>query len=192
MKKSLNVLFFATGLMLTQACGPKSKDSAAAESEDTESTAADVVSTEQAKENKRAERIRLREEKQNTLSAKQAAESESFKDEQGVVIYNHPEVNAEYAGGQEAMRKYLADNVKYPPTATEGWEGTVFVEFVVKNDGNVTGAKVVDETEGTDQAFRDEAIRVVKTMPTWVPGKHKGKPVFARYVVPITFEEMGS
>ena len=100
-----------------------------------------------------------------------------------VVIEQMPE----FPGGQQAMFKYLSENVKYPVIAREnGIQGTCIVQFVVNKDGSIVDVTVV--RSGGDPSLDKEAIRVIKTMPKWRPGMHKGKPVRVKYTVPVTFK----
>jgi len=88
-------------------------------------------------------------------------------------------------GGQEALFKYLQKEMKYPQVAKEnGIQGTVFVNFVVGKDGKIRDVKVL---RGVNKMLDDEAIRVVKAMPSWSPGKQRGKPVSVSYNLPIKF-----
>ena len=88
-------------------------------------------------------------------------------------------------GGQEAFRKFIAENLKYPETAEEnGIEGRVFVQFVVRADGRVGNASIV---RGVDPALDQEALRVVMASPEWTPGRQRGKPVDVAFTFPITF-----
>lgn len=91
----------------------------------------------------------------------------------------------EYPGGQEAMYKFISKKLKYPKAARKkGVEGTVFVQFVVDKEGNVTRAKVIkDIGEGCGQA----ALDVVNKMPKWQPGMQRGKPVAVMYRLPFKF-----
>lgn len=90
-----------------------------------------------------------------------------------------------FPGGEAALMKYLANNIKYPAIAKEAnIQGTVFVTFVVDEKGDVKDVKVLRSLGGgTDE----EAIRVVKSMPKWSPGKQRGKPVKVQYNLPIRF-----
>ncbi len=100
-------------------------------------------------------------------------------------IYAVVEQMPEYPGGQMVLRKYIAENIKYPKEAQKkGIQGKVFVGFVVDKKGNVTDVKIV---KGVDEFLDKEAVRVVKAMPKWKPGKEKGKPVNVNYTVPINF-----
>ncbi len=90
-----------------------------------------------------------------------------------------------FPGGDGELQKYLANNTKYPAVARENdIEGTVYVEFVIDKLGSVTKAKVV---RGVDSYLDKEALRVVKAMPQWKPGKQNGKEVSVTYTVPIKF-----
>jgi len=91
----------------------------------------------------------------------------------------------EFPGGEAALRKYIAQSVKYPVIAQEnGIQGRVYVSFVVNTKGKVTDVKVA---RGVDPNLDKEAIRVVNAMPAWKPGKQRGKAVKVSYTVPINF-----
>ncbi|MCU4158125.1 energy transducer TonB [Carboxylicivirga sp. A043] len=91
----------------------------------------------------------------------------------------------EFPGGEEALRKYIAQSVKYPVIAQEnGIQGRVYVSFVVNTKGKVTDVKIA---RGVDPNLDKEAIRVVNAMPAWKPGKQRGKAVKVSYTVPINF-----
>ena len=95
----------------------------------------------------------------------------------------HPE----FPGGQAAMMKYFAENIKYPAAArAAGKEGKAFVQFVVKMDGSITDAEI-QKTSG-DASLDEEAVRVVSAMPKWTPGTLDGKPVNVKFVLPVVFE----
>lgn len=90
-----------------------------------------------------------------------------------------------FPGGEEALRKYLATEVKYPVIAQEnGIQGRVFVKFVIMPDGSVSNVEVA---RAFDPNLDKEAVRVVKSMPKWTPGKQRGKAVRVSYTVPINF-----
>ena len=91
-----------------------------------------------------------------------------------------------FHGGDAALRKYLAENTHYPEEAKEkGVQGRVVVNFVVEKDGSITDVKVV---RGIDPLLDKEAVRVVKTMPKWIPGKQSLVPVRVKYVLPVSFK----
>ena len=90
-----------------------------------------------------------------------------------------------FPGGNEALMKFLSDNVKYPVVAQEnGVQGRVVVSFVVEKDGSITDVKVV---RSVDPSLDKEAARVVKSMPRWIPGKQNGAAVRVKYNVPVSF-----
>ena len=84
------------------------------------------------------------------------------------------------------VTKWISKNVKYPVLAMEnGIQGKVFVQFVIEKDGSITDVKV---SRGVDASLDKEAVRVVKAMPKWKPGKQRGKPVRVSYTLPIFFQ----
>ena len=108
---------------------------------------------------------------------------EEEEDEQ--VIFKKAEVDPEFPGGREALVKYLAQNVKYPVLAQEnGIQGRVTCQFVVNTDGSIVDIEVV---RPVDPSLDKEAIRVIKSMPKWKPGKQGGKAVRVRYFLPVVF-----
>ena len=90
-----------------------------------------------------------------------------------------------FPGGNAAMIKFLGDNIKYPVEAQDKEiQGRVIVNFVVEKDGSLTDFNVV---HGVDPLLDDEAVRVVKAMPNWTPGKQKGEVVRVRFTLPVVF-----
>nr|MBD3623195.1 TonB family protein [Sunxiuqinia sp.] len=91
----------------------------------------------------------------------------------------------EFPGGELALRKFIANAIKYPVIAQEnGIQGKVYVNFVVDTDGSITNARIA---RGVDSSLDKEALRVVNTLPRWKPGQQRGKPVKVSYTVPINF-----
>ena len=91
-----------------------------------------------------------------------------------------------YPGGDAKMYEYLGKNIKYPQIARESSiQGRVFVNFVVEPDGSVTNVKVL---RGIGGGCDEEAMRVVKSMPKWKPGKQRGKAVRVSYTLPVVFK----
>jgi len=86
--------------------------------------------------------------------------------------------------------KYLQDNTNFPKDAEKkGLEATVFVDFIVGANGVVREVGVTDTPgEEVETSFRVEAIRVVSTMPKWIPGRQRGKSVPVRFSLPIAFQ----
>ena len=88
-------------------------------------------------------------------------------------------------GGMPGLMKYLSDNIRYPEAAkVAGIQGRVTVVFVVDKDGSITNVKTL---RGVDAELDKEAIRVISSMPKWIPGMQKGKTVKVRYTVPVMF-----
>ncbi len=100
--------------------------------------------------------------------------------------FSFVEVMPSYNGGEGELMKYLGENLKYPKIAKDvNAEGTVFLQFVVEADGSIGDVKVLRSAfEPLDQ----EAIRVIKAMPNWIPGKQNGKSVRVLYTIPIKFD----
>ncbi|WP_167614160.1 energy transducer TonB [Maribellus sediminis] len=110
-----------------------------------------------------------------------AEEEEASDTEVFFIVEDMPE----FPGGDLALRKYLASQIKYPVIAQEnGIQGKVYVTFVVGKDGKVSNARIA---RGVDPSLDKEALRVVNSLPTWKPGKQRGKPVNVSYTVPINF-----
>jgi protein TonB len=98
----------------------------------------------------------------------------------------HPEVAPEYEGGMEAMMTFLQKKLYYPGSARRmGIDGTVFVSFLVKGNGQVADVKVI---RGIHPDCDKEAIRVISMLPGWKGGKQGGYPVNVRMVLPIKFK----
>ena len=96
------------------------------------------------------------------------------------------EQKPEFNGGEAAMYKWLSENIVYPSAASEqGVQGRVVVEFVVGKDGPITNVRVLRPRH---PALDKEAVRVVKAMPKWIPGRNNGQPVKVTYTLPVTFK----
>ena len=101
-------------------------------------------------------------------------------------IFVAVEQSAEFPGGAAEMYKWLQKNLKYPALAQRnGIEGRVMVQFVVDQQGNISDINVLRDPGG---GTREEAIRVVKSMPKWTPPKQNGRAVKQRLVIPINFK----
>jgi len=91
----------------------------------------------------------------------------------------------EFPQGDQAMQKYLKTNLRYPDAAKKaGTKGNVILRFVVEKDGSLSQIKVAKSLSPECDA---EAIRLVKAMPKWVPGKHDGKTVAVYYTLGVSF-----
>lgn len=112
-------------------------------------------------------------------------EEEEIKEEQVFVVV---ESMPSFPGGQAELMKYLSANLKYPSAAKEiGISGRVFLTFVVEKDGSVTDIQIL---RGIGGGCDEEAIRVVKSMPKWIPGKQRSVPVRVRFNLPVKFTLM--
>lgn len=101
-------------------------------------------------------------------------------------IYTAVEQPAEFPGGQSALMTFLSNNIRYPEAAQQnGISGRVIVKFVVEKDGSISSASVV---KGVDRDLDAEALRVVRRMPKWKPGKNSGQPVRSYFTLPVTFK----
>ncbi|MBQ6208868.1 MAG: M56 family metallopeptidase [Prevotella sp.] len=136
------------------------------------------------------------------------------KEQQDDLVFDVCEQLPRFPGGEVEMMQFIAKNIKYPKEAIEcGIQGRVKVQFVVEKDGSLTNLRVVESSQDTSeanmitvngfgndkerqdaethnagvQALRDEALRVVKAMPRWTPGKQQGKVVRVKYTVPVTY-----
>ena len=100
-------------------------------------------------------------------------------------ILSYAEVMPEFPGGTTAMMEFLKKNLRYPDYAKElGIEGNVFVSFVVHSDGSLSDFVVL---KSPDKTLSAEALRVVKSMPNWIPGENQGKKVNVKTTIPIRF-----
>lgn len=120
------------------------------------------------------------------LKAKEViAEPEPPKHEEENKVFDIVEQQPLFPGGPTALMKYLYENTKYPVVAQEnGVQGRVTVQFVVEKDGSISDVHVL---RGVDPSLDKEAVRVVKSMPRWTPGKQNGITVRVNYRVPVLF-----
>ena len=101
------------------------------------------------------------------------------------MIFGLIEQQPEFPGGEAALMKFIKDNLCYPADAArDSIQGRVTLSFAVEKDGSINNVKVM---RSPDERLSQEAIRVVKMMPRWMPGKQRGKPVRVNYALPITF-----
>ncbi len=98
---------------------------------------------------------------------------------------NAVEVLPQYPGGENAMYKYISENVNYPKLAVEeAIQGTVYVGFIIEKDGSISN---IETLRGVTGLLDDEAKRVIEEMPNWTPAKLKGEAVRVQYAIPIKF-----
>ncbi len=100
-------------------------------------------------------------------------------------VYEQVEQMPEFSGGQTELINFLMKSVKYPEESMiKSIQGKVFVSFVISKKGSVLNAKI---ERGVDPLLDAEALRVVNSMPKWIPGKEKGKEVAVQFTIPISF-----
>ncbi|MCQ2128107.1 MAG: energy transducer TonB [Bacteroidaceae bacterium] len=100
-------------------------------------------------------------------------------------VFDVVEQMPDFPGGMSALMQYLNKHIKYPVVAEEnGIQGRVIVTFVVEKNGSITDVQVV---KSVDPSLDKEAVRVVKSMPNWIPGKQNGSAVRVKYTLPVTF-----
>lgn len=118
----------------------------------------------------------------NEPTAEIVKEPEPVKEE----VFTYVEEMPSFPGGNEALMTFLVQNIQYPEIAKRaGVEGRVFVSVVVKSNGQIGDAQVV---KGIGAGCDEEALRVVKMMPKWAPGKQNGNSVTVRVSIPILFK----
>ena len=119
------------------------------------------------------------------LKAKEVIAQPEPPKEEETKFFDVVEVMPSFPGGQAALFEWLSKNIKYPVVAEEnGVQGRVIVTFVVERNGSITDVQVV---KSVDPSLDKEAVRVVKAMPHWIPGKQNGSAVRVKFTVPVTF-----
>ena len=115
------------------------------------------------------------------------ASKDSVKDREPV--FNVVEQMPSFPGGMEALMQYLAKNMRYPVEAQKNKvQGRVVVGFIVSKDGDIKKAHIL---RGVDPELDAEAIRVIESMPRWMPGMQRGKAVAVSYTLPVMFRLTG-
>lgn len=101
-------------------------------------------------------------------------------------VFTFVEQMPSFPGGEDALLKYLSSHINYPAVAREnGIQGKVIVQFIVGPDGSISGVTTVGSHLGG--GLEEEAMRVVRTMPKWRPGKQNGRAVTVQYDLPVNF-----
>ena len=120
------------------------------------------------------------------LKAKEVIVTEPVKPkEEENKVFDVVEQMPSYPGGNGALMQYLSSHIKYPVIAEEnGIQGRVICTFVVERDGSITDVRIA---KSVDPSLDKEAMRVVSSMPKWIPGKQNGSAVRVKYTLPVTF-----
>jgi TonB family protein len=192
MKTILRIFIALLSVAVWQGCDSKATDAKYAAID----KAAEDASDQKKAEARAEKKVRLQKANEEKAIARELALQEkiksslTFKDATGRTVYNKAEVDPSFSGGTDEMRRYLKDNLKYPEGAKEkGFEGTVFVDFVVDEKGRVREVAATDVVgEDVDLSLKEESVRVVAAMPLWSPGTQHGKAVDTSFSIPITFE----
>ena len=101
-------------------------------------------------------------------------------------VFTIVEKMPEFPGEKEALFQFIAKHIKYPQTLVEQEiEGAVYIKFIVHSNGNTSSYQVM---RSAHPELSKEAIRVIKSMPAWIPGMHHGKKVPVYYTVPVRFK----
>lgn len=124
----------------------------------------------------------------DSVSATQSLKEEAVPDSVTIlkdVVYDVVDTPTTFPGGAKVCLEFIAKNIKYPPQAIENKEeGQVVVQFIVSKNGKLLNPIVVKSVSPLLDA---EAIRVINSMPDWIPGKHKGENVNSRFTLPVRF-----
>jgi len=122
---------------------------------------------------------------ENGVDIATLGENQAITQEEVDPVFGIADQMPEFPGGKLALRKWIANNIKYPKIAAErGIRGKVYISFVVEKDGFISSVKVI---QGFEPSLDKEALRVISNLPRWSPGLQGGKPVRVSYTVPINF-----
>lgn len=114
-------------------------------------------------------------------STKKTNSAQQAKDQR---IFHVVEQPPQFPGGKRALEQFITQNLVVPPTSLK-LTGTVNVQFIVNADGSLQDFEV---TKGLSQAYNEEALRLVSTMPKWQPGRQSGRALRVRYYLPVAFK----
>lgn len=98
-------------------------------------------------------------------------------------VYRHVDKKAQFPGGPDSLKSFIRKNLCYP-SEDDCFEGSVIVRFIVEKDGSISNVKVIRSIE---PLVDDEAVRVVRSMPKWIPAEKDGKAVRSRSMLPVKF-----
>lgn len=139
-------------------------------------TQIEVVEDEEIIEEEEIEEVEIDEDEEIEFEPEEVEEDEIF-----MIVEDQPE----FPGGNNALFKFLGDNLRYPPQAVEmDIEGMVVVQFVINKKGDINDIKIIKPLGG---GCDEEAVRIVNAMPKWKPGKQRGKSVSVRFNLPVRF-----
>ena len=113
------------------------------------------------------------------------AQTDADEEEQ---VYNVVETMPEYPGGNDAMLRFINNQTKrYPVASNPNTRGRVVCQFIVEKDGTLSNVEVI--RSAGEPLLKSEAVRIIESMPRWTPGQHDGQPVRVLYTLPINFKQ---
>lgn len=131
-------------------------------------------------------RIEVRNEDVSVVELVEEVQEEVKEEEAPIEVFVVVEEMPSFPGGEKALLEFINSNIQYPEIAKENnIQGRVILRFCVTYKGTVDQVTVI---KGVDPSLDNEAVRVIKLLPTWKPGKQGGKPVNVWYSVPVTFQ----
>jgi len=120
---------------------------------------------------------------EETIDTPKSYQTDTLPD--GTVVYLIPDTIASFPGGVEEMHKFIRQNLKYPAIYMEaGIQGTVYLKMIIRENGEITNVVVV---RSIDKWLDEEAIRVVRLMPNFIPAKVRGENVASYFIMPVRF-----
>ena len=120
------------------------------------------------------------------LKAKEIIVQEEKPKEEETKVFDVVEQMPSFPGGMGALMQYLSSHIKYPVVAEEnGIQGRVICTFIVERDGSITDTRVA---RSVDPSLDKEAVRVINSMPRWIPGKQNGTACRVKFTLPVTFK----
>ena len=157
-----------------------------------ENVESDIVQgTEQGDKNKSDDKIRKNEVETERREQVRLPENSAPRDKEDNPrdkedkVFTNVEQMPKFPGGDAELYKFISNHLNYPVMSIEqGIQGKVVVQFVVAKDGSIGNVKVV---RSVDRDLDNEAIRVCKKLPKFIPGRHDGQPVNVWYTLPVTF-----
>ena len=103
--------------------------------------------------------------------------------ESDLMIYDVTEEGAQFPGGVDSLRNWIATNFELPQEVNKSEQGKIYLSFVIEKDGSISNIRI---TRGLSEKLNNEAIKLVQKMPSWKPAINNGKPVRSRFMLPIS------
>lgn len=123
---------------------------------------------------------------QVNIYAQETSSSGSSNDQESADVELFPDQEPSFKGGMAEMQKYIQNNIHYPEEAIDlGAEGKIYISFIVTKRGSISQVKI---ERGAHPLLNEEAIRLIRNMPKWIPAKKNGKRVNSKMMLPIVFK----